>query len=182
MTPFIVYALPRSRTYWLSLFLTYGPWHCYHDLALDVNSVAHFSHCLDGGGAGAVETGSVLGWRAIHERLPDIRIAVVRRPISEVFRSLLAKGIEPVPGDLEHKDALLDDVSSVPNVLSLSFEDLNGEAGCSSLFEHCLQIPFDRLWWESLRNRNLQIDMPERLRKMERRRPYIERMKAEIGA
>ena len=31
---FIVFAMPRSRSYWLSRFLSYEGWHCGHEEAL----------------------------------------------------------------------------------------------------------------------------------------------------
>ena len=29
--PFVVLSLPRSRSYWLSRYLSYGGWHCGHE-------------------------------------------------------------------------------------------------------------------------------------------------------
>lgn len=182
MTGFIVYALPRSRTYWLSQFLNYAPWRCHHDLALDVDNVRDFVARFKSGHVGTVETGTVLGWKILRKMMPRARVAVVRRPLSEVRESLAAFGIKLERGDLERKDALLDEVADCPETLSVSFADLQNEACCARLFEHCLQRPFDSGWWLGLSSRNLQIDMHARLKKMALRKAALDLLKAEVSA
>ena len=65
-TPFIVLSLPRSRSAWISAFLSYGGRKCGHDLAPTCGTMAEFVAMFGGGGyAGTAETGAVVGWKAI---------------------------------------------------------------------------------------------------------------------
>jgi hypothetical protein len=34
--PFMIFALPRSRTAWLSEFLSYQGWTCWHEIAIQM--------------------------------------------------------------------------------------------------------------------------------------------------
>ena len=54
--PFIVYALPRSRTFWLSKFLSYGGWACDHDEAVRLRGLDDMQSSLDIPMRGSVET------------------------------------------------------------------------------------------------------------------------------
>jgi hypothetical protein len=41
MAPYLIFALPRSRTAWLAHFLTYRDWTCLHEHAIQVEIIAH---------------------------------------------------------------------------------------------------------------------------------------------
>ena len=81
MAPFIVYALPRSRTKWLSRFLTYGGWTCWHDVAVGMRSMADVDRFFARPNTGTAETGAAPGWMLLAQRFPDMRVVVVRRPV-----------------------------------------------------------------------------------------------------
>lgn len=162
--PFVVFALPRSRTYWLSHFLTYGGWTCAHEEALHMRGVDDVTAWLSQDMTGSVETAAAPFWPLLGQIRPDIRIAIVRRPVAEVIDSLLATGIQfdrpALVRRLVKLGRKLDHIErNVPTVLSVSYADLHQESACARLFEHCLGVPHDHEWWERLAPMNLQINL-----------------------
>jgi hypothetical protein len=177
--PFIVFSLPRSRSAWIARFLSYGGRRCGHDLATECASLDEFTSRLRGEYAGTAETGAVVGWHALRRRLPDAKIAVVRRPVGEVYNSLARFGVasQVLAAELLERDAMLKEMAHVRGVKSFTFAQLNGIEACRALFEHCLGEPFDWEWWESLAGVNVQVDVAERLRFLEANRERIEAIK-----
>ena len=178
MPPFIVFSLPRSRSYWLSRFLNYDPWRCHHDIVTDLHSIQKLQNFFDIPYIGTCETGMVDGWRIAEKLVPDARRVVVKRPVDEVSKSLAKFDIH-WDDELKRRDNLLDEVSLRPGVLTVKFDDLDSFSTCRRVFEHCLNIPLDWLHWRQFKEKNLQIDMPSRLRKLEKNRAGIEALKAE---
>lgn len=166
--PFIIYALPRSRTYWLSRFLTYGDYQCGHDQS-------RYARCLDDVKSwfgmdftGTVETLAAPWWRLVQHYRPDIKTVVIRRPVEECVESWLALDLDGVCEQrrdviektfrrLDHK---LDQVEQrVPGALSVRYDDLNDEATCARVFERCLSYKHDHEWWSLMAANNLQCDV-----------------------
>lgn len=182
--PFIIFSLPRSRSAWIARFLSYGGRRCGHDIAPECGSLDEMVGRLRGEFSGTAETGAVVGWRALRRRMPDARIAVIRRPAHEVIASLATFGLSSsaLMDELIQRDAMLDDVSALHGVKSFSFADLNGIDACRELFEHCLDQPFDWEWWEGLAGVNVQVDVPARLRLLAANHERIEALKREAIA
>lgn len=183
MTPFIVLSLPRSRSAWIARFLSYGDMRCGHDLATTCETVKEFTNLLGAEYAGTAETGAVVGWRAIRRLRPDLKIAVIRRPVDEVYHSLARFGVgsPALMAELSKRDAMLDEVGRLRGVRSFSFSDLNSVTSCQELFEHCLGSPFDWEWWECLANVNVQVDVPGRLKYLADNRERIEGLKQDAA-
>ncbi len=159
MSPFIIYGLPRSRTYWLSRFLSYRDWNCGHDELRHVRSMEDVKAWFTQPCTGTVETGAAPWWRLVP---PRARVVTVRRPVSEVVDSLARLGFDPaVMTPLMTKlDRKLDQIEHrVPGVLSVRFRDLGNEGTCRELFEYCLPYPHDPRWWDELSRVNLQTSM-----------------------
>src|SRR5690348_11556095 len=89
MSSFIVYALPRSRTAWLSRFLTYGEWACGHDEARHLRSVEDIKSWFAQPNTGTAETAAAPFWRTVQHISPDTKVVVVRRPVEDVLESLM---------------------------------------------------------------------------------------------
>jgi len=183
MKPFVVLSLPRSRSAWVASFLSYGGRKCGHDLAPTCASMAEFAALLGGDYAGTAETGAVVGWRAILKLLPSANVAVIRRPVAEVYASLGKFGLDgqALMDELRERDAMLGEVARQPGVRSFTFSGLRDPRGCQELFEHCLDLPFDWEWWESLAYRNIQIDVPARLKYITENRSRIEALKRDAA-
>lgn len=161
---FIVYALPRSRTYWLSQFLSYGGWHTYHDAAMYLSVPADLKAWATQPMTGCVETAASPFWRAIGRVAPTMKVAVIRRPVEEAIESLKACGVAPDVALLHRLDCKLRQISArVPGALTLRYDELN-EDGCARLFEHCLGLPHDPQWYAGLAKQNLQVDLPAQFR------------------
>lgn len=177
---FIVFSLPRSRSAWMAHFLRYGGSTCGHDIATSCSSVAEFKekfYLL----AGTCETGAVLGWRVLREEFPKAKFVVVKRDPMEVWSSLLSFGIEADLDDLVRKWVLLDVVSALPGTLTLDYDSLRHPEPCKQLFELCLDLPFDWLWWQTLSETNIQVNMGQRLQQLALNYPKIQHLKAEIA-
>lgn len=172
MRPFIVYALPRSRTAWLSRFLTYGPWTCGHDVITNIHTVAGLKEYFGTPYRGSAETALVEIHSLMEQWFPDAAVAVVTRPIEEVKQSL-AKFSLRTDGILEQQREMLDQVSAKPGVLTLDYRDLNGLTTVQRLWGHCLDVPFDMEHWQRLRGENIQVDMAARLETLKANRAEI---------
>jgi hypothetical protein len=115
---------------------------------------------------GTVETGAAPWWRLAGQYEP--RVVVVRRQATDVVESLMRVapfdrvGVTKLVARLDRK---LDQIERrVPDVLSVSFEDLASEETCARIFEYCLPYQHDPLWWSTMASLNLQINIPALLR------------------
>ena len=161
---FLVFALPRSRTAWLSRFLSHGEWNCGHDEIRHMRTLDDVTAWFSQPFTGSVETAGAPWWRLLPRYAPDVKIAVVRRPVSDVVDSLMRiDGVmferERTERHIWRLDRKLDQLTArVPGVLSVDFADLENEATCSRLFEHCTGSPHDHQHWSALAPVNVQID------------------------
>ena len=184
--PFIVYALGRSRTAWLSRFLSYRDWACYHEQAIRMRSLADVRYFFGHPRRGTVENSAAQGWRIIHHAVPGIRAAVIRRPIDEIMDSILCVDLRGIVSydagvlrnGLNYGDRMLRQIGEQPGVLTLDYRDLATDAGCAAIFEHCLPYRFDRAHWLALRDHNIQIDVAGYLLYFQQNREAIERFKS----
>jgi hypothetical protein len=166
--PFIIYSLGRSRTAWLSAFLTYENWTCYHEHAQTLRTPGDLREFLNRPRTGTAETTSAQAWRLIRHYRPDIRSVVIKRPIEDALAAFVRAGKpygiaydEPtLRKNLEYGDRCLDQISAMPGTLTLAYGDLDTEAGARAVFEHCLPYAFDREWWWSLAGKNIQVNFP----------------------
>jgi len=177
--PYVVFALPRSRTAWLSHFLTYGDWGCGHDELRHMRSFDDLKAWFAQPCMGTVETSAAAWWRLLPE---GAKVVTIRRPVDGVVASLLA-----IPGctfdegqlrtSMQRLDAKLDQIEArIPGVLSVRFDDLNDETACARLFEHCLPYAHDSERWQALSKVNIQINMPRLIRYCEAYRPALDKL------
>lgn len=170
MPPFVVLGLPRSRTAWLSRFLTYGEWVCGHEELRHMRSLDDVEAWFSQPCIGTAETAAAPWWRMLDRFAPGARIVTVRRPVDEVVDSLLR-----IPGlsfdyaqlvaTMTKLDRKLDQIEArMPNVLSVPFADLADEGACAQVFVHCLPYSHDRKHWAALSVQNIQIDMRAMMR------------------
>ena len=182
--PFVILALPRSRTKWLSAFLTYATWTCGHDEMRHCHSLGDVRAWLARPCTGTAETGAAPHWRLLRRLTRETRVVVVRRDIAAVFASLRRMPYELdwawIARELQRQDAALDEVTDRwPGALSVAYADLEHEATCTRLFEHCLGLPHDHDWWASLAERNIQADVDSVVRDMAANAALVRRMQRE---
>lgn len=183
--PFVIFGLPRSRTAWLSSFLTYRDWRCCHEVAITMRSTEDIALFFRQPRIGAAETAAAPGWRLLRHLVPELRSVVVRRPVDEVVEAMLAvdiSGVSRYDPDLlarnMHRVARsLDRIAAQPDVLTVDYADLDREEVCAAIFEYCLPFPHDHAWWAILRRRNIQADVRQVLRYYAANRDAVERFK-----
>lgn len=165
MSGFIVHGLPRSRTFWLSRFLTYGDWTCSHDELRHARSMDDVRTWFDLTFSGTCETAAAPWWRLVPR---DFRFVVVRRPVDDVVNSLSRFSEfdrSKVSGIIEKMARKLDQIERrVPGVLSVRFRDLEDEGACREVFEHCLPYTHNPEWWRLMAPLNLQTNMAALMR------------------
>jgi hypothetical protein len=187
MTPFVVFALPRSRSFWLSHALSYGEYHCAHEQSRHFRSLDDVRAWLSQDFTGAVETMAAPWWRMVSRFRPDMRVLVVRRPVDEVVDSLMRLDMRGVCAfdpavlrrQMQRLDAKLDQIECrMANVLSVRYCDLDTEA--PAIFEHCLPYAFDPAWWGTIQPINLQASMPALMRYMISNGPALNKLAAMV--
>jgi hypothetical protein len=167
--PFIVYTAGRSRTAWLSEFLTYGRCHCHNEIAVRLRSMEDVRALYDIPGTGSAETGAAPAWQLIQHYVPGIRSVVVRRPLEDIIASFARSEVahiatidEPrLRRIIAYENRCLDKISAQPGVLTVDFADLHKRDVCAAIFEHCLPYRFDEGWWLSMKDRNIQSNVTD---------------------
>src|SRR5215469_16688266 len=140
---FIIYCLPRSRSAWLAHFLNYPfavpKQPVAHDVAPLCKSIEGFLHAYKEEGMwGSVEIEGMIGWQVIKKEMPELKTVVMRRPLQEVYNSLVMQGYKPNLTELGKLDATV--------------------VG-KWLFEYLLELDFDFDWWYQLSQTNIQINL-----------------------
>jgi hypothetical protein len=111
---------------------------------------------------GSVETAVAPFWRLFTTHLSNVRIVVVRRPVTEVAASLSRVMTRKVPqadliSFLTRLDSKLIQVSKrLPNSVIVGYNELTTLEGAAKVFEYALQFPFDEPWWNTLASVNIQ--------------------------
>jgi hypothetical protein len=133
-----------------------------HNVAPLCESVEGFIKAYrDEGMWGSIEMEGMIGWQIIRKELPDLKTVVVRRPLQEVYNSLVMKGYTPNLSGLAELNAMLDVIADQPDVFSLNSSDLDAPIACKWLFEYCLEIEFDFEWWHEISQMNIQVNIEE---------------------
>lgn len=179
--PFFVLSLPRSRSAWMSHYLSYDGARVGHDTLVECDNVAQFlSQFSESGLAGSCETGAMVGWRLLKQKLPEARICVVLRDVADVAVSLAKQGLLVDTRELEARAAMLEMLAEQPGVLVLEYDELSLPEVAGALFEFCLERPFDFGWWERMENINIQLDFGARVDRLRSRAPALAALKAEV--
>lgn len=158
--PFLILSLPRSRSYWLSRFLSFGGRVCDHEPSRHFRDMPELHAYLSKPDLAAADTAMLMLGRSIATNFPEIRIVTVRRSITEVARSVraLGWGDPKLEVRLFNADALLDEIEAEHPCLSVDFSELDDKAVCDEIFEYCLGRSLPHWWFEEFNGRNLQCD------------------------
>ena len=113
-----VTGLPRSRTYWFSRYFSACGAPCHHEHLAAVKSRNEFYAEME---SGAGDSDHMLYITDYETRWPDARRLIIRRPLGEVMRSLMAIGIRPSLPQLMQN---LDGINSVTG-LHVRYCDIN---------------------------------------------------------
>jgi hypothetical protein len=181
MPPLVVFSMPRSRSAWLSKFLSFGEWHCGHEELLNARSLEDVRAWLSQPCTGTVETSAAPFWRLLRRYSPETRVVVVRRPVDEVVASFMALPLGFDPATLvplmRRTDAKLRQIEQrLPGVLSMTFAELGTEDGCRRVWEHVLPYEHKPAWWAACAAVNIQMDMRQCVRKYRAYAPQLQKL------
>jgi len=177
--PFIIFSLPRSRSTWLSQWLSYKGLRVGHDLAAHADT---FQDCLDLLYAhhGSVETGSQDAHHVLRLAMPDAKFVTIRRPVKEVCQSLAKFGITNQEREMQRRSDTLDEIEA-KGAFSIPYHSLKDARICSALWEYLLDAPFDFEHWRDMAEQNIQPDVQQHLAFIASRRDQIVNLQAEVG-
>ncbi len=181
--PFFVVSLPRSRSCWLSTFLSYQTASisriCGHDLLVHSKSVADFRSQVESVD-GTCETAIVEGWKVMKDLWPKSRIVVIHRDLADIVQSCRKQGLEPNLDQLVQRKEMLDMLAAAPGVKNFNFVDLDKAEVCKEIFEFCLKLEFDVNWWSLLQAKNIQINMHMRMQEIQERYEDLRALRVEV--
>jgi len=181
MAEYIVMSLPRSRSFWMSNFLSYRTKECAHDLLVECRSVNEFETKFKSYD-GSCETAAMVGWKLLVHRFPKLRIVVIKRPVEQVVQSVRNLGYIIDEQFLIGRDLMLDAVSNLPGTMTVEYDALEDEKTCASIFEFCNRVPHDHEWWSELSRMNLQIDFAQRVQLIQESADALENLNIEVNA
>lgn len=178
MQPFIILALPRSRTKWLSKYLSYRDWHCGHDELQHCRSLEDAKTWWTQPAVGTVETAAAPFWRLLPS---GIRVVTVRSSVADVLASVVRAVPDCDPAAVERllvaADHKLGQIEArVPGVMSVRFGDLADETTCAEVFEHCLPYPHDRNWWASWNGQRVSGNIAAQVRYCRAYLPQLQKL------
>lgn len=74
-------------------------------------------------------------------------------------------------------DRKLDQIEKrIPNTLRVTYDELQTEAACQAVFEHCLPYKFDREWWEAIAPINMQCSFHHMVMYMQAYAPQLTKL------
>lgn len=154
---FAVLALPRSRTCWISRFLSNPGAVCLHEPSVWLSSISALDDLIgDPAIAGISDSMMTLHWR----RLGGLRLVAVRRRFEDVMTSARRLGLDdPTSRDVVSRiSAELGAVEALPGVLRLDYDDLGTPAGAGALYRHCRNEEMPPGWFEFWNPVHIEVD------------------------
>lgn len=156
---FFICALPRSRTAWLSVFLTHGDSFCFHEPAVGMTDFGQFRSLFESTGRSVVGTsdcGNVWIADGLAREFPESRFVVVRNDIDKIRKSLEEMGL-PDHGMLEKSAIMLDYTVRTHSHISLEADDLSNPGTVKMLCDY-VGAPFDQARFDLLTTLNVQVN------------------------
>lgn len=165
---YLILSLPRSRTKWLSEFLSYRDWTCGHDELQYVRQLEDIQSWFDQPNTGTIETAAGPFWRLALSMKPGLKLVTIRRDPVEVAESAIKAGLGNKLDDMislfKYLDHKLGQIERRTGCRSYRYEDLASEETCKDLFEYVLPYKHDHDRWSLLDKKNIQVNVPELLR------------------
>lgn len=180
-SPFIIYGLPRSRTAWLSHWLSGAGYPVGHDLAIFADTTQDFLDSIWHTRAGTCETAAVKAHELIRIAMPSAKVLTIRRPVEDVISSLAKFGLVGLDEELALRDRLLNGAELI-GAQRVEYETLSDVNVCAQLWETLIGTQFDFLWWQRCSQTNIQVKMDERIAQLVARQPQFQKLEAEVAA
>lgn len=177
--PYVIFCLPRSRSTWLSQFLTFGDWSCGHDELRHARQLEDVRSWLSQPMTGTVETAAAPFWRLAQHFSPDVRFVTIRRDPDEAAASAAAAGYGEGLADAFAKlDRKLGQIERRTRCRSFRFDDLVDEQVCADLFEYLLPYKLSHTRWAVFDRKNVQTHATPLIRYVEAHRTQLDRLSA----
>lgn len=181
--PFLVMALPRSRTAWLAHWLSHAGWNVSHEHLRYMRSLDDVRTWLTLEGVGSVETSAAPFWRLLRSYSPDTKVLIVRRPVEEVVESLVAVGLGANPAEIRKAICRLDRKleqaeERLRQTMSVPYSALADPMVCAAAQEWLTGDEFDVSWWMQWQATNVQIDFMALQRYVSAYLPQINKLEA----
>lgn len=176
---FLILCQPRSRSKWMSEYLSFDGARVGHDLMLGCSSVREFEDRVDSYD-GSVETSIALGHKLWSHRWSRARMIIVHRTTYSVGRSFEQLGLRPDWLFLYQQDQALSELMNAPSTAWLSYESLSTARGRSQLCDltgTTFSLARDREYSE----KNIQINVSERLKELSENSARISAFNADLG-
>lgn len=151
MTPFVVLSMPRSRSFWLSRFLSSPERPVGHDISRWFVSHAEIREFFASPGAGAVDTALGMIWDRLH--IQGVNTVILHRDPDEVARSLAAIGM-PVGITYAYASKL-----RAMRGFHVEQADLDCQDGAEMVYRYCTGRKMPKGRWRKFIGRNLQRDV-----------------------
>lgn len=130
---FFILALPRSRTKWLSEFLTCRSVRCHHERIAQCQSIDELDTL---GHDGTADTVGLPLWRQLYARYPFARYVLVRRDPDAVDASLRRHGLYV---DVPALGRIMDDACAALPAIVVEYERMN--ESLQRIWSHCRNDP-----------------------------------------
>lgn len=157
---FLICSFPRSRTLWLSHFLSIpGICTCTHEATEHAASAQEFWTNADRyrtGIYGNSDSANIFVLPSILAERPLTRTVWIARPIVEVCASMKAAGLEFTEHAARTLMQLRDEYQAHLDMV-IDYEELNSMAECKALWEFVLpgSVPFDAGRWRIFANKKI---------------------------
>lgn len=160
---FFVLSMPRSRSFWLSKFLTTDKCRCEHDASIEYHSIQDM---LEGDYDGMCDTALALRWR----ELRGYKVVVIIREYGACLESLEEMGLCDTPALRKIGACIEDAAKSFPHI---RYDDLSDESVCRWLFEYLTEEKFDRERWLLMDREILTVSMEDEIHRFQERAANI---------
>jgi hypothetical protein len=121
---FIILSLPRSRTAWLSLYLTLAGLPCEHELIGTSDSFEAAIAKIKSKGIGSCDTSQIFRLKELKDQL-DPRILIIKRNVNDVIDSLSKIGITGIDEFIIKQAQLIEEASQDKEALTIKYEDID---------------------------------------------------------
>ena len=178
---FIIFGLPRSGTYWLSVALSHSGWECYHDRSVWMRTQADIAAWAGQPLTGTVETTGMGFWRYLRRVAPNVRLATLRRPVSECAESWARLTGQDAERVLRRLDSKLDQLEArVQGVLRIEHDEMFELSEGRRICRELQQREVDPEWWTGLAARRLSTSVPAQQRYISANLPAIEKLRTQL--
>ena len=157
---FFVTGYPRSRTAWMSVFLTTKHSFCYHEILRFSETISDIKKIMNKRDEFYVgNSGSDFPLFMERISFEPTPIVVIERNINDVKESLREVFGQYDTHILESIKDGLEVIKTLPKTIVVDYKDLDDEQTIKRVWKHCLpSIPFDKERWGMLKTLNISID------------------------